>query len=168
MGTGKDKNKRIKVMLQIKNGELKVKHSKLGLINKYLLISSSFTIFKLLNTFNRIIFHVELPIKQNVYKKKLRLGHTHNITINSNTILGENITLHHNVTIGSKQWGNNKGAPTIMDDVIIYPHSIIVGNITIRKNSIIGAGSVVLKNVEKNTIVAGNPAKKVGIIILNS
>jgi acetyltransferase-like isoleucine patch superfamily enzyme len=34
----------------------------------------------------------------------------------------------------------------------------ILCNITIGKNSIIGAGSVVTKNVPSNTIVAGNPA----------
>ena len=36
--------------------------------------------------------------------------------------------------------------------------TIICGNI-IKENSLIGAGSVVTKNVEKNTVVVGNPAK---------
>jgi acetyltransferase-like isoleucine patch superfamily enzyme len=39
---------------------------------------------------------------------------------------------------------------------------IILKGVTIGDNSIIGAGSVVTKDVEKNTIVAGNPAKKIG------
>ena len=35
----------------------------------------------------------------------------------------------------------------------------ILPGIIIGENSIVGAGSVVTKNVKKNTIVAGNPAK---------
>ena len=36
--------------------------------------------------------------------------------------------------------------------------TIVFGNI-IGENSLVGAGSVVTKNVEPNTIVVGNPAK---------
>jgi acetyltransferase-like isoleucine patch superfamily enzyme len=39
---------------------------------------------------------------------------------------------------------------------------IILKGVTIGDYSIIGAGSIVTKNVESNTIVAGNPAKKIG------
>lgn len=41
----------------------------------------------------------------------------------------------------------------------IPPGCIILGGVTIGKNSVIGAGSVVLKTVEPLTMVAGNPAK---------
>ena len=37
----------------------------------------------------------------------------------------------------------------------------VVAGVTIWDNSIIGAGSVVTKDVEKNTIVGGVPAKKI-------
>ena len=39
--------------------------------------------------------------------------------------------------------------------------SIILGNVTIGKFSVVGAGSVVTKDVPDYTIVAGNPAKKI-------
>jgi acetyltransferase-like isoleucine patch superfamily enzyme len=35
----------------------------------------------------------------------------------------------------------------------------ILGNVTIGENAIVGAGSVVIKDVPANTIVAGNPAR---------
>lgn len=47
----------------------------------------------------------------------------------------------------------------IEDDCWIGCRSIILPGVTIGTNSIIGAGSVVTKNVERNTIVGGNPAK---------
>ena len=39
--------------------------------------------------------------------------------------------------------------------------AIVLGGVTIGDNSVIGAGSVVTKNVEANCLYAGNPAKKV-------
>lgn len=50
----------------------------------------------------------------------------------------------------------------IMDNVFIGAHSIIIGNVKIGPNAIIGAGSVVTKDVAEGTVVAGNPATVVG------
>ena len=47
----------------------------------------------------------------------------------------------------------------IGDNVVIYPHSIIIGDIKIGNNVKIGAGSIVTKDVPDNCIVAGNPAQ---------
>ena len=59
-----------------------------------------------------------------------------------------------------------KGEIIIKDDAWIGSNVIILPNITIGEKSIVGAGSVVTKNVEDNTIVAGNPAKVIGQIEL--
>jgi len=47
----------------------------------------------------------------------------------------------------------------VNDKVSIGTSSTILGGIQIGENSIIGAGSVVTKDVPANVIVAGNPAK---------
>ncbi|MDR9399960.1 MAG: maltose O-acetyltransferase, partial [Psychroflexus sp.] len=47
----------------------------------------------------------------------------------------------------------------IGNNVIIYPNSILLGNISIGDNSIIGAGSVLTENMPCNSIAIGNPAK---------
>ncbi len=47
------------------------------------------------------------------------------------------------------------------DNVWIGDSAIICKGVTIGKNSIIGAGAVVTKNVPKNSVFAGNPAKLV-------
>ena len=52
----------------------------------------------------------------------------------------------------------------IKDNAWIGLCSIILTGITIGKNSIIGAGSVVTKDVPDREIWAGNPAKKIGIV----
>lgn len=52
----------------------------------------------------------------------------------------------------------------IGDDVWIGAHSVIMPGIIIGRGAIIGAGSVVTKNVADSTIVAGVPAKLIKII----
>ena len=44
----------------------------------------------------------------------------------------------------------------------IGANATILGGITIGENSIVGAGAVVIKDVPKNCIVVGNPAKVIG------
>ena len=43
----------------------------------------------------------------------------------------------------------------------IRDRSTILGNVTIGKNSVVAAGSLVLEDVEEETTVAGIPAKKI-------
>lgn len=50
----------------------------------------------------------------------------------------------------------------IEDDVWIGGNSTILDGVTISKGALIGAGSVVTKDVEEYAIVVGNPARKIG------
>ena len=48
---------------------------------------------------------------------------------------------------------------TIEKNVFIGVRAIVMPGITVGENAIVGAGRLVTKNVEKNTVVGGNPAK---------
>ena len=50
----------------------------------------------------------------------------------------------------------------IEDDVFIGARSIILKGVSIGTGAVVGAGSVVTRDVDAYSIVAGNPAKKVG------
>jgi acetyltransferase-like isoleucine patch superfamily enzyme len=52
----------------------------------------------------------------------------------------------------------------VFDNCMIGVNSIILPGVKIGPNSIVGAGSVVTKDVPEGTIVGGNPAKIIGSI----
>lgn len=54
-----------------------------------------------------------------------------------------------------------KGPIIIEEDVWIGSNTVILSGVTIGRGLIIGAGSVVTKNIPRYSIVAGNPAKKI-------
>lgn len=70
--------------------------------------------------------------------------------------IGRNCWINQQVTIGYVGFDDS---PTIGDNVYIFAGAILVGNIFIGDNSIIGAGTVVTKSVPANCTVVGNPAK---------
>ncbi|WP_242158106.1 serine O-acetyltransferase [Aestuariivivens sediminis] len=107
-----------------------------------------------------ILLGCEIPASTKI-GRGLIIHHGRGTVLNKNVIIGNNVTLKHNTTIGNKITlsGVDLGCPVIHDNVIIEPHSIIIGPIVVGKNAIVGAGAVVVKDVEPNTVVAGNPAR---------
>ena len=93
--------------------------------------------------------------------KNLFIDHGYGVVIGETAIIGNNVIMFHDVTLGGI--GNNKGKrhPTIGDNAYIGCGSKILGNIIIGTNAKIGAGSVVLKNVNNNSTVVGIPGKEI-------
>jgi putative colanic acid biosynthesis acetyltransferase WcaB len=78
--------------------------------------------------------------------------------INPYTVIGKNVSLRQNTTLGSSSFTDPTLCPIIGDNVDIGPNTVVIGKIRIGDNSSIGAGSVVTKDVPSNAIVIGNPA----------
>ena len=82
--------------------------------------------------------------------------------IHSKTIIGDNVWISQNVTIGRKE--GQTEVPTICDNVYIGPGSVIIGKITLGEGCVIGANSFVNKDVPSRMVVAGAPAKKIRML----
>lgn len=92
--------------------------------------------------------------------KNMAIYHGQALIINKDVVIGNNCTLRHCTTIGTKQKadGTVSPAPVIGNYVDIGNNVCIIGGIHIADHVKIGSGSVVVKNVAANCIVAGNPA----------
>lgn len=101
---------------------------------------------------------VELPWKTEV-GPRLRLYHGVGLVVNDATQIGSDVVLRHCVTIGHTRPGGH--CPVIEDRVEFGANSVALGGIRIGAGARIGAGSVVLHDVEPNTTVVGNPAQPV-------
>jgi len=110
-------------------------------------------LFKIFN----IVMSIDISEKT-IIGKNFRIDHGQGLVINHNTLIGNNVIVRQNTTIGNKGNGSSK-CPKIEDNVNIGANTVIIGEIVIGKNAIIGAGSVVTKDVPQSVIVAGNPAK---------
>ena len=95
-----------------------------------------------------------IPKLEELKLKNTKFVHPFGIVIIKSAQIGYNCTIYHNVTIG---WW--KKSPKIGNNVTIYPNSMIIGDVEIGDNVIIGAGSVVTKSIPANKVAAGNPVR---------
>jgi len=94
--------------------------------------------------------------------KSVKFGHHARGCIIIAAKLCENVVIMQNVTIGTnmkfnkttEQW-ENVGNPILDENVIVADGAKILGPIVIGKNSVIGAGAIITKNIPPNSIAYG-------------
>lgn len=91
--------------------------------------------------------------------KGTRICHP-NVIVNG--FVGENCTFHGNNVVGNKKTGQKDAVPKIGNNVDIGTGAIIIGDVVIADNCVIGAGAVVTKSfTTPGTVIAGVPAKEI-------
>lgn len=88
--------------------------------------------------------------------------HAHGMVIGETAVIGDNVSMLHDVTLGGTGKEGGDRHPKIRSGVMIGAGAKVLGNIEIGECARIAAGSVVLAPVPRNTTVAGVPAKVVG------
>ncbi|GKY88745.1 serine O-acetyltransferase [Sinisalibacter aestuarii] len=94
--------------------------------------------------------------------KGIMIDHAHSIVIGETTVVGDNVSMLHSVTLGGTGKEDGDRHPKIGNEVLIGAGAKVLGNIRVGCCSRIAAGSVVLEDVPDATTVAGVPAKVVG------
>ncbi len=92
----------------------------------------------------------------------IMLDHGTGLVIGETAVVGDNVSMLQNVTLGGTGKSHLDRHPKIGNGVLIGAGAKVLGNITVGDCSRIGAGSVVLKDVPPRVTVAGVPAKVIG------
>ena len=111
---------------------------------------------QLTRNFTGIEIHPGAKIGQGVF-----IDHGMGVVIGETSEIGDRCLLYQGVTLGGTGKDCGKRHPTLQENVVVGAGAKVLGAIQIGSNTRIGAGSVVVKNVEKNSTVVGIPGRVV-------
>ena len=89
------------------------------------------------------------------------IDHGMGVVIGETSEIGDRCLLYQGVTLGGTGKDCGKRHPTLHENVVVGAGAKVLGAIQIGSNTRIGAGSVVVKNVSKNSTVVGIPGRVV-------
>ena len=125
-------------------------------------------IARIISQFSRFLTGIEIHPNAKI-GKNLFIDHGMGVVIGETSEISDNVTIYHNVTLGgtspsinTNEQRNSKRHPTLEENVVVGSGAQILGPVVVGKNSLIGANAVVTKDVPEKSIMAGNPAKKIG------
>ena len=115
---------------------------------------------RFLSQFARFLTGIEIHPGATI-GKRFFIDHGMGVVIGETTIIGDDCILYQGVTLGGVGTGEHKVKrhPTLKNNVMISSGARIIGDVTIGDNSIVGASSVVLKDVPANCTVIGIPGR---------
>ena len=87
------------------------------------------------------------------------IDHGMGVVIGETSEIGDRCLLYQGVTLGGTGKETGKRHPTLAANVVVGAGAKVLGDIHIGTNTRIGAGSVVVKNVEANSTVVGIPGR---------
>ncbi|MEY8379607.1 serine O-acetyltransferase EpsC [Ileibacterium valens] len=86
------------------------------------------------------------------------IDHGVGVVIGETCIIGDDVMVYQGVTLGGTGKVGGKRHPTVEDQVLIGAGSKIIGNITLGHHSKVGAGAIVIRNVDPYVTVVSPPA----------
>jgi serine O-acetyltransferase len=93
----------------------------------------------------------------------LFIDHGSGVVIGETAEVGDDVTMYQGVTLGGTGFARGKRHPTVGHEVMIGAGSKLLGPIEIGDRSKIGANSVVIHDVPRDSTVVGNPGHPVRV-----
>ena len=95
--------------------------------------------------------------------KGIMMDHANGIVIGETTVVEDDVSFLHSVTLGGTGKETGDRHPKIRSGVLIGAGAKVLGNIEVGMCARVAAGSLVLEDVPPNVTVAGVPARIVGM-----
>lgn len=106
----------------------------------------------------RNVYGIELQYTTRV-GRRVAIDHQSGIVIHGASVLGDDVRIRQNVTLGVRTIDDLYGAPVLERGVDVGAGAVIVGRVTIGEGASIGANAVVLTYVPPGALAVGVPAK---------
>jgi serine O-acetyltransferase len=85
--------------------------------------------------------------------RRFFIDHGMGVVIGATAIVGDDVMIYHDVTLGAKSGGSGKRHPTIGNNVVIGAGARIIGDITVGDGAKVSANMVVSRSVLASTSV---------------
>lgn len=115
---------------------------------------------RVISYLTRIITGIEIHPGAEI-GRRFFIDHGEGVVIGETTIIGDDVLIYQQVTLGGTGKESGKRHPTLGNNVIVGAGAKVLGNITIDDNVRIGAGSVVVEDVPEHSTVVGIPGRVV-------
>jgi serine O-acetyltransferase len=92
--------------------------------------------------------------------RNIKLPHPIGIVIGAGCSIAHNVIIYQNITIGRKD-SSVSDCPRILEGVIIYANSLVLGGVIMSERTTLGACSLLITDSEANSIYIGIPARRV-------
>ncbi len=79
------------------------------------------------------------------------IDHGMGVVIGETSIIGDDVMMYHDVTLGARSYKKGKRHPTIGNGVIIGSGARVIGDVTIGAGASIGANTLITKDVAEKT-----------------
>ena len=113
---------------------------------------------RIISHFTRFLTGVEIHPGARI-GKGVFIDHGMGVVIGETSEIGDRCLLYQGVTLGGTGKESGKRHPTLEANVVVGAGAKVLGGIYVGTNTRIGAGSVVVKNVEANSTVVGIPGR---------
>jgi serine O-acetyltransferase len=91
--------------------------------------------------------------------RRVFIDHGVGVVIGETAVVGDDVVIYQQVTLGGVSLTQGKRHPTIGNHVVVGAGAKVLGNITVGDNAKIGANSVVIKDVPAFSTAVGVPAR---------
>lgn len=113
---------------------------------------------RMISYLTRIITGIEIHPAAKI-GRRFFIDHGDGVVIGETTVIGHDVLIYQQVTLGGTGKESGKRHPTLGNKVIVGAGAKVLGNITIGDNVRIGAGSVVIEDVPPHSTVVGVPGR---------
>ena len=113
---------------------------------------------RVVSQWSRFLTNVEIHPGAQI-GRRFFIDHGAGVVIGETAIIGDDVLMYHQVTLGGTSMERTKRHPTVGNNVLLGMGAKVLGNITIGDGARIGANSVVTRHVPAGATAVGVPAR---------